>query len=229
MQTSRSANSNTPLPRSANTGPRLPLSGSEEPFTSVTYGTPRGVNNNNCYGWAIGRYRGSGGVKLQPGNLSASPGTLNLSACDSVVQRALADLKGDAYSRPADAPCARGYYKVMAFLAKNNDYHWYKQHKDVMVKLSTAVRDVAGVARALGVRRGQVYAGTPRPKPGDTVLVKDAGLWSHKQGFATPPLLRDACGKAIRDPRRACRKYSDRLNYTDYCGALCVKSKPTRQ
>lgn len=205
---------------------KLPLSGSEELFTNVTYGSRRGVDNNNCYGWAIGDYRNSGNRKLQPGNLSGARGDLNLGSCSAVVNRAAADLLGRGYRVDADTPCRKGHYKVMAFLAPNNDYHWYKQHRDVMVTWPEGARTIGDLAARLGVRPAQIYAPTASPQPGDRVLVKNANLWSHKQGFATGPLLKDACDKAITDPRKACRQYGSGLDYKQYCGALCVKKRP---
>lgn len=203
---------------------RLPLSGSEQPFNDLSlYSARRGVGNNNCYAYAIDAYRNSGSNKLQPGNISKATGSMNLGSCAALRLRTLADLKGRAYAVDAEKPCNRGYYKVMAFLAKDNDHHWYKQHGDAMVKLTDKMRSLADLSRALGVRPSQLQSPSRSPKPGDMVLVKGAGLWSHKQGFATPPLLRDACGRAISDPRRACRNYGNNLNYTEFCGAFCVK------
>lgn len=206
-------------------GRRLPLSGSEETFTDLVYGTRRGKDNNNCYGYAIDEYRNSGATKLQPGNVSRSPGEMSLGSCASLRRRTLADLKGRAYAVDPARACRPGHYKVMAFLAPGNDYHWYKQHKDALVRLPGRLRDLAALARALDVRPSQLVSASPSPRAGDLVLVKDAGLWSHKQGFATGPLLKDSCGKAITDPRTACRTYPGGLDYRDFCGAFCVKRR----
>lgn len=223
MKLGRNTNSNALPSRGANASvASLPLSGSEITYTDLTYGSPRGVGNNNCYAYAIDKYTNSGNRKLQPGNISQSPGKLDLGSCAGLKARALADLKDRAYVADPDKPCQAGYYKIMSFLDKDNDYHWYKQHKDALVRLTPKMRDLAALARAMGVKPSQVHSPTASPKAGDLVLVKDAKVWSHKQGHATGPLLKDACGKAIRDPRKACRDYG-RLNYREYCGALCVK------
>lgn len=215
----------SPSPPSAR---RLPLSGSEETYTDLVYGSPRGRGNNNCYAYAIDSYSNSGGRKLQPGNASGATTDLDLGSCAALRSRTAADLGNKAYAVDPEAPCRAGHYKVMAFLAKGNDYHWYKQHRDALVRLPDRLRDLAALSRALGVRPSQVVsAGRGRQgRAGDLVLVRDAGLWSHKQGLATGPLLKDSCGKAITDPRKACRKYGDRLNYTDFCGAYCVRAPP---
>lgn len=49
-----------------------------------------------------------------------------------------------------------------------------------------------------------------------------SGVWSHKRGWSTPPLLRDAKGKIIWDPIVAKRNYPG-LNYKKYCSSFCVK------
>lgn len=203
----------------------LPVSGSEDVYDDGVFGSPKGKGNNNCYAWAIDEYRNSGGRKLQPGNFSKRWGDrLDLTSCAALRARALADLKGKGYAVDAAQPCRRGYYKIMGFLDPGTDHHWYKQHRHALVKLSDRLRTVAAVARAMGVPPKQVYAATASPKEGDVVLVRDAKVWSHKQGFATGPMLKDACDRAITDPRRACRAYGD-LDYTQYCGALCVRSR----
>ena len=215
------------LPARPGRGPGLPVSGSEDVFSNATYGSRRGRGNNNCYAWAIDNYANSGGRKLQPGNLSGARGDVNLSSCAALASRAAADLRGRAYRVAPEAPCKKGFYKVMGFLAKDNDYHWYKQHRHLVVRWPADGRwkGVADLAAAMGVPEASVYAPRRPPQAGDVVLVRNSGLWSHKQGFATGPLLRDACGQAISDPRKACRSYGGGLDYTDFCGAMCVKSK----
>ncbi|NDH06526.1 hypothetical protein EBX93_11500 [bacterium] len=220
----RNAARNATAPNAPSNAPRLPLSGSEPTYTDLVYGTARGKGNNNCYGYAIDAYRNSGAVKLQPGNVSKLRGQLDLASCAALRLRALADLRGRAYAGDADRPCKPGYYKIMGFLSKGEDYHWYKQHRDALLRVPGG-RDLAALARSLGVQPTQLLSPSPQPRAGDLVLVKNAGVWSHKQGFATGPILRDACGKAITDPRAACRDYGPTLNYREYCGALCVKTR----
>jgi hypothetical protein len=201
----------------------LPMSGSETTFDNHAFGTPMGKGNNNCYAWAIDDYRTQGGVKLQPGNMARANRGLDLHSCKDLQRRALADLGGRAYEAIPEQPCRRGHYKIMGFLDPGNDYHWYRQHRDSLLRASTKLRNTAQLARALGVGVDQVHAATKTPRKGDLMLVEDTGVWSHKRGFATAPILKDACGKIIKDPRTACRDYGD-LNYTEFCGALCVRS-----
>lgn len=210
----------TALPRTAaNTTVRpLPLSGSEGTFTDRTYGTRRGIGNNNCYAWALDVYSGSGGTKLQPGNMSGNTTDIPVATCDAVVAKAAKDLRRRGYAADPDKPCKAGYYKVMSFLAPGSDYHWYKQHQHVLVRGVPASETEASLAAKFGLRPEQVRMS------GDNAMLINAGLWSHKQGLATAPLLQDACGKAIRDPRAACRTYTAELNYTQFCAAMCVRA-----
>lgn len=215
-----------PRPRAAK---KLPLSGSEETYTNAVYGSPKGKRNNNCYAWAIGHYRNGGGVKLQPGNLARLTGNMSLKSCKDLKKRALADAKAPGqksmYVVKPESPCQAGYYKVMAFLAKNTDYHWYRQHKDVMYAVR-AGNSLTSIAKKMGVppRKLTAPGGKTTLSPDNVVHVKNADVWSHKQGFATGPLLEDACGKIIADPRKACRDYGP-YNYKTFCGAYCVQAK----
>jgi hypothetical protein len=112
----------------------------------------------------------------------------------------------------------------MAFLDPSTDYHWYRQHKDVLYKVQDG-NSLTAISRKMGVSPDKVMMAHKAPTPGQRVLVRNAGLWSHKQGFAGGPKLDDACGRTIKDPRRACRDYGE-YNYERFCGAYCVRSDP---
>lgn len=197
------------------------LSGSEPTYTDVLYGSPVGVRQNNCYGYAVGDYRTSGSHKLQPGDLSpGAKGDLDLRDCSDLRRRALRD---GGYAVGADEPCKQGWAKVMAFVAPDRDFHWYKQHKDLLVR-ADETNTAESIARRVGVNASSVESPTDTISPGELVLVRNAGTWSHKRGFATGPLLEDACGKPIKDPRKACRNY-DKLQYRMPCGAFCFKQR----
>lgn len=204
-------------------GRKLPLSGSEPLYSDLIYGTPRGKENNNCYAWALDAYRDSGGIKLQPGDLSGETSDRDSASCKFLVDRAMDDNRTRGIrSVPAAQRCPQGFYKIMAFIDKGRDYHWYKHHNNVLYR----VRDgetLRTIARDLGVPMRDIVSPTPAPRPGDLVYVKRAGVFSHKQGFATGPLLRDAAGATIPDPRAANRNYGE-YNYRTFCGAMCVRN-----
>jgi hypothetical protein len=58
--------------------------------------------------------------------------------------------------------------------------------------------------------------------PGKIIEFK-CNLWAHKQGWGTRPLMVDASGKTIADPRKANRNYGS-LNYSNLCGVFCVRA-----
>jgi len=148
--------------------------------------------------------------------------------------------------------CKRGYYKVMSFVAPTNiygnstgDFHWYRQNRAVRYKIKTG-DTVAGLARFFKVtpytirkaltktslptrnNDGKIanmnvhfpQAGPPL-RPG-RIITFPINLWSHKQGWATGPLLVDASHRVITDPRKANRNYG--YNYSKFCSAYCVRA-----
>ena len=48
-------------------------------------------------------------------------------------------------------------------------------------------------------------------------------LWSHKTGWAGGPLIVDASGRTITDPRKANRTYKPGFHYTKFCSAYGVR------
>lgn len=48
-------------------------------------------------------------------------------------------------------------------------------------------------------------------------------LWSHKTGWAGGPLIVDASGHTIADPRKADRSYKPGFHYTKFCSAYGVR------
>lgn len=48
-------------------------------------------------------------------------------------------------------------------------------------------------------------------------------LWSHKTGWAGGPLIIDASGRTITDPRKADRNYKPGFHYTKFCSAYGVR------
>lgn len=208
---------------------KLPASGSEPLFSDLYYGTPEGIDSYNCYAYALGSRRGRPGYKMQPGDLAHEPSDRDADSCPTLTQRALHDnrRRGIRTVAPA-ARCPKGSYKIMSFIDPGKDYHWYRQAGHALYRMRPG-DTLASVAKELRVPRSAVVPPTPAPRPGDLVFVRNANVFSHKQGLATGPLLRDRSGKVIPDPRRANRDYGD-LNYTRFCSAMCVRAsgaKPT--
>ncbi len=201
----------------------LPLSGSEEQFTEGVYGSKQGIGSNNCYAFATDWYRDGGKRKLQPGELSGAvkPGD-DATKCPDLMRLALSDLnfrKKGGYAADPDKPCKKGYYKVMAFSAPDVDYHWYRQMGDMVVR-APGGKSVTNIAKNMSVHTSQIDSPSPSPDKDELIAVSKAGLWAHKRGL-DELTVKDARGKYITDPRTADRNYG-RLDYTTFCGALCV-------
>jgi hypothetical protein len=59
--------------------------------------------------------------------------------------------------------------------------------------------------------------------PAGKVIEFPVKLWSHKTGWAGGPLIVDASGKTIIDPRKADRNYTPGFHYTRFCSAYGVR------
>jgi len=59
--------------------------------------------------------------------------------------------------------------------------------------------------------------------PTGKVLDFNVKLWSHKTGWAGGPLIVDASGYTITDPRKADRNYKPGFHYTKFCSAYGVR------
>jgi hypothetical protein len=155
--------------------------------------------------------------------------------------------------RNIDEPCKKGYYKVMSFVAANNivgepygDFHFYKQVGKVRYRLgmTDTVKSLAKFFRVNEYVIKEALKNVKRPKsmnngdidsPGNKtssrihsehigkIIEFPVNLWAHKLGWGTPPILVDASGKTIYDPRKANRKYD--FNYTTLCGGYCVRRR----
>jgi hypothetical protein len=207
---------------------------SRETYSNLLYGSRVGTGQNNCYAYALDVYKDSGDAKLQPGDLAGLDGNVDLKNCDNLVARALADgramgwdLRYVGCETRGGACSQRGAYMIVAVVAPDNDFHWYRHHKDLLYRVQTP-RTLRDLAAEFDVRPDQIaIPGDPEnAATGDLVLVRGANVWSHKQGFSpTGPLLKDACGKVIKDPALACRDYGGGLNYKKVCGAFCLRKK----
>ena len=201
----------------------MKLSGSETIFSISPWN--RGVNSDNCYDYAIGDYESGRNVKSTPGNRAGiSSNGLNFTTCKGIKKRILADNPKTVYAiKNANRVCNKGYYKIMNFVSPDGDFHFYKQIKgvkykvkdgDTYTKIARFLRiSPQTVKRAFG-KRGIVV--------GRTVTIP-VNLWAHKQGWGAVPIIVDASGRTIYDPRRADRKYPG-LNYKTFCCAYCVKT-----
>lgn len=218
---------------------RLPLSGSEHVYDWAPWGKSL-IMSENCYSYSLG-LKNHFSQKSTPGDHAGlSPYGADLTDCKTLVKRVLADNPKKVYKARAESKCRHGFYKIMMFVApqtqyQDGDFHFYKQHGivDYKVKKGDSYTSIAKFFRipVSRVRNAPMRSGhhmrfyhhvNPVLVPGHTIRFKANGF-SHKRGWATGPLLYDASGKVITDPRKANRNYS--LKYTRYCSSFCVKSK----
>lgn len=216
---------------------KLPTSGSEVVYEAMPWSSPKGIRSANCWAYSVDSYNDTRRLKSQPGNVAArrrgfedahaleraqGRGSSRLT-CGGLRQKVLDDLQDAVYVEDPDRPCRSGFYKIMLTVADGpdkdlRDYHAWKQHQHIVVDLKPG-DTAAGLADRYRVPPGHVQL-----LGNGKAFVRDAGVFSHKLGFATGSLLEDSCGKPVFDPRRACRKVG-RTDYKKVCDSFCVKSQ----
>ena len=149
--------------------------------------------------------------------------------CRGLPARVISDNPTRVYRAKPNEKCKKGYYKVMMFVCpgrptnyiRQGDFHFYVQHGVVEYRIKPGDTQ-ASVAKFFKIpesrikRAGKFVVGK--------CIVFRANVFSHKRGWATGPLLVDASGKSIKDPRKANRNYPG-LNYSRYCSSFCVKNR----
>ena len=213
---------------------RLPLSGSEIPFRIEPWKT-KGRQSNNCYAYAVNDYESFRHSKSVPGErykkrTGKSFGFHTYTHCKGLAKRVIADNPKKVYKEKAENKCKKGFFKIMMVVAPTNkygnftgDFHFYKQHGMAEYVVQPG-ETYASIARKFDVPYSRIRrAGQGKLAHTGQKLRFKINLFSHKQGWATGPLIKDACGKPMRDPRKACRNYG--YNYSKYCGSFCVKNR----
>ncbi len=229
-------------------GGTLPTSGGEQVFRLAPW-DKSGRTVDNCYAYAMGDHSRWRDNKSIPGDRSGMSAIFrDYRTCGDLAKRVVSDNPKKVRVVHPNQKCLNNYYKVMMFVAptSNNgngnqttgDFHFYKQHSLLEHKVEPG-DTYASIARKYGTTVTAVKAGRVRngpsyrtsefnhgryPPVGKTLRFR-VNLFSHKQGWATGPLLRDAAGRLIRDPRKANRNYPGSMNYSLFCSAFCVKNK----
>ena len=197
----------------------MELTGAEDVFDTRPWDTA--VNAVNCYDYAIGDFERQRNVKSTPGNRAGmNSNGLNFTTCKGLRERILSDNPKTVYYMPdADKPCKPGYYRMMNFVSPNGgDFHFYKQIKAVRYKVKSGDTEQT-ISKFFRVPMSTIKNLNIKA---NRVIVIPVNLWAHKQGWGAPPLLTDAKGKTIKDPRKASRNYPG-LNYSRYCGCYGVR------
>jgi hypothetical protein len=68
----------------------------------------------------------------------------------------------------------------------------------------------------------EVHRGTTQLRP-NRIIEFPVNLWAHKQGWAGGPIMIDASGNTIVDPRKANLSYHPGFQYTKFCSAWAVR------
>ena len=207
---------------------KLPTSGSEVPFSLQPW-ISVGRLSNNCYAYAVNDFDFYRIQKSGPGNhmTRSNKGLPKFESVKGLQKRMLIDNPRKIYKTTACTKCRPNFYKIVMFVAMNGnsfgDFHYYKQHSEAQYYVRPGDTHVK-LAKFFDVpidRIKKASGGTL--VPGKTIQFR-ANFWSHKRGYGTGPLLKDAKGNPIRDPRKASRSYPG-LNYSIYGGSFCVKNK----
>ena len=211
---------------------RPPTNGYEPTFTMKRGSGKVGINNNNCYAYAVNDFRDYRQWKAQPGeraNVSNSS-PYNDSKCKKLTNLVVSDNPKKVYATKACTKCKPGFYKIMMFIAKckksdylcQGDFHFYKQHSKTEYKVKRGDTHES-IAQFFKVPVLRIKRAAKVLKPGKIITFR-ADFFSHKRGWATAPLLVGAHGKLITDPRIISRDYPG-TNYDKYCSSFCVKNK----
>jgi len=214
-------------PRKPVRKPRLlPISGSEIVFDDQPWRS-LGKGSNNCYAYAVNDFdlfriqKSTPGDTTKVNNSKLPPYYTPI----GLKKRILLDNPGKIYSTCATSKCKPQFYKMMMFVAMDGksfgDFHFYKQHGEVRYRVQPG-DTYTKIARFFSVPVSTVRSAGPLTV--DKKIQFKANCFSHKQGYGTGPLLVDAKGNSIRDPRSANKDYGF-LNYKLYAGSFCVKNK----
>jgi hypothetical protein len=109
-----------------------PLSGSELDYNPTLWNQNSNIRNtHNCYTYALGKIIPSLDSKAQPGYASGFYHIEdNEYQCKSFRERLKKDSPG-SYVEKFDNSCLPGFYKVFLALDPKNDYHWWRENKDM--------------------------------------------------------------------------------------------------
>ena len=118
---------------------------------------------------------------------------------------------------------AKGRYSTNAnngrVANKNTDLHVLGKYNLAALRRSTKPAPPNNLRQ---LQRYSAQSNNKRLVPGK-VIDFPVKLWSHKTGWAGGPLIVDASGHTISDPRKADRCYKPGFHYTQFCSAYGVR------
>jgi len=123
-----------------------PISGSEKKYDPDLWNKDSDIrNSHNCYTYALGQIVPGLDSKAQPGYAS---GFKHIDddeyQCKSFRERLKKDVPG-SYLEKFDNSCIPGFYKVFLALDPKNDYHWWKQNRDMYWSHKPGSTDVVDI------------------------------------------------------------------------------------
>jgi hypothetical protein len=103
---------------------------------------------------------------------------------------------------------------------KNTDLHVLSRYNLLALRKSQNPPNKINNLRML--KKYNANSNNMKLSPGK-VIEFPVKLWSHKTGWAGGPLIVDASGNTITDPRKADRSYKPGFHYTKFCSAYGVR------
>jgi len=103
---------------------------------------------------------------------------------------------------------------------KNTDLHVLGKYN--LMALQRSQRQTRSKDALKVLQRYNAQSNNTKLRPGK-VIEFPVKLWSHKTGWAGGPLIVDASGHTISDPRKANRNYKPGFHYTKFCSAYGVR------
>ena len=178
---------------------------------------------NNCYAYAIGDFRQSRPMKSVPGWWAGIRTNHPFTYCKGVKDLVIADGGKNIRLINPKAKCQTGWHKVVLVTSPQGDFHWARLNK--AVKYWVKSRDtIGGIAKFFGVSQATIRkAANGKLTPHRTIKFK-ARVWSHKRGWATPPLLTGSNGKPLKGLTAHKQMKYPGMNYKNFCNAFCVKT-----
>ena len=186
---------------------------------------------NNCYAYAIGDFRKFRSMKSIPGWWKGIRTNHPFTYCKGVKDLVLADGGKNIRVVHPNAQCQAGWHKVVLVTSPQGDFHWARLNKSVryFVKSQDTLR---GVAKFFGVqptviKQALLRKGLKKLVPHRTIEFK-ASVWSHKRGWATPPLLTGSDGKPLKGLKAHKQMAYKGMNYKNFCNTFCVRTGSMR-
>jgi len=187
---------------------------------------------NNCYAYAMGDFRKHRAMKSIPGWWAGVRTNHPFTYCQGIKDLVLADGGKNVRVIHPRARCQAGWHKVVLVTSPQGDFHWARLNKSVRYFVKS--RDtVTGIAKFFNVPTKVIRDAMRHAGMGSTLfphrkLYFKAEVWSHKRGWATPPLLTGSNGNRLNGLQAHKQMAYKGMNYSQFCNAFCVRTGKVR-